>query len=68
MKAQMVRTLQEARDDLERKGLSIRKWASMHDLSPTLVRGILAGNINYRIGKSHKAAVLLGIKHGEIVD
>lgn len=68
MKAHTVRTLQEAREDLERKGLSVRKWASMHDLSPTMVRGILAGKINYRIGKSHRAAVLLGIKVGEIVE
>lgn len=68
MKAHKPLTLQEAREALRHKGLSVRKWALINGVTPVIVRGILAGTINYNIGKSHKIAVLLGIKDGEIVD
>lgn len=68
MKSQKTLTLQEARDELLRKGLSVRRWAIKHGYNPNTARNILNGKLNYRIGKSHNIAVALGIKDGEIVE
>lgn len=61
-----VLTPQEARDMLSRKGLSIAAFSRLHGLNYRLVRGVLDGRYRCRFGKSHKAAVLLGIKEGEL--
>ncbi len=63
-----VRTVAEARAEFERKGLSIRGWAKAHGLPAGLVYDILRGNPRRRClrGDSHRAAVLLGIKDGEL--
>ncbi|TAN50298.1 MAG: DNA-binding protein [Methylococcaceae bacterium] len=55
-------------DDFARKGISIAKWAKDHGLHPAVVHGVLKGKRPARIGKSHKAAVLLGIKDGEVTE
>ncbi|KFB76079.1 hypothetical protein [Candidatus Accumulibacter cognatus] len=68
MKAQKLRTREEVLEDFARKGISIRGWAKKNGVSHAVVRGLLSGRLTGRIGKSHKAAVLLGIKDGEIVE
>lgn len=61
------KTPEEARADFDRKGLSIAGWAREHGFSRSLVYEILAGRKRCLRGDSHKIAVLLGMKHGEIV-
>lgn len=68
MKSQKLLTREEVLADFYRKGISIRGWALKHGLSHASVRGVLSGRLSGRIGESHKAAVLLGIKDGEIVE
>lgn len=68
--ATRTRTPAEAKAEFARKGLSIRAWALKHNLPPTLVYEILRGNERRRClrGASHRAAVLLGIKDGELAE
>jgi gp16 family phage-associated protein len=63
-----LRTREDVKEDFLRKGISIRGWARRHGLSHVTVTGVLSGRLTGRIGESHKAAVLLGIKDGEIVE
>lgn len=61
-----LRTASEVREELERKGVSVTAWATANGFNPNLVHEILAGRRNPTYGQSHKIAVLLGLKHGEI--
>lgn len=63
-----VKTPEQARHEFERKGLSIAAWARQHGVGRSLVYEILAGRKKCHRGQSHKVAVLLGMKHGEIVE
>jgi gp16 family phage-associated protein len=58
------------RSEFARKGVQIADWARVHGVNPQLVHNILSGKPgrSYRSGQSHRIAVLLGIKDGEIVD
>ncbi|MFZ6722902.1 DNA-binding protein [Undibacterium sp. Ji49W] len=68
MKPTTLKTAAEVLSDFATKGISISQWAHERNLPPSVVYGVLKGKRKARIGKSHKAAVLLGLKHGEIVD
>lgn len=68
MEQKRVLTREEVLADFARKGISIRSWAKKHGVNHAVVTGVLNGRFSGRIGESHKAAVLLGIKEGEIVD
>lgn len=61
-----VRTIEEARRDLERRGKSIKQFAREIGVSERIVYGLLQGRFKGRRGQAHKAAVLLGIKDGVI--
>lgn len=61
-----IRTREEAKADLIRKGISISAWAKEHGVNRTLVHSVLAAARPCRFGQSHRVAVLLGIKEGEI--
>lgn len=67
MKNSGLRSRDDVLEDFARKGISVRSWALKHDLTSSVVHGVLKGKRTARIGKSHEAAVLLGIKDGEIV-
>lgn len=67
MRTQKILTAQEVKKKLEKNGMSIRSWAMKNGFTPSLVNGVLSGRVGCRFGKSHKIAVLLGIKEGEIV-
>lgn len=58
----------QAMETLNRLGLSVRGWALKNGFSPQLVRDVINGKRSCRFGKSHNAAVKLGIKDGEIVE
>ena len=63
-----LKTHKQARAEFDRKGISIASWAREHRVSRSLVYEILAGRKKCNRGASHRVAVLLGLKAGEIVD
>ena len=65
--AEKVRTSSEVRAEFARKGLSIAGWARKHGFGRSLVYEVLSGRKKCHRGQSHKIAVLLGMKDGEIV-
>lgn len=58
----------KARAEFARTGVSISAWARANKFSKSLVYEVLAGRKKCYRGDSHKIAVLLGIKTGEIAD
>lgn len=67
MKQKRLRTREEVLEDFSNKGISIRSWSLENGISPAVVHAVLKGKLTGRIGESHKAAVKLGLKNGEIV-
>lgn len=63
-----LKTPEEVLAEFTSKGISLRSWALANGVSPQAVRGLLKDGRKGRIGESHKAAVKLGLKHGEIVE
>jgi gp16 family phage-associated protein len=66
MQPKPLKTREEILLDFANKGISIRSWAIANDLAPSVVHAVLKGRLIGRIGESHKAAVKLGLKHGEV--
>jgi gp16 family phage-associated protein len=58
-------TSDQAREKLDRIGMSIAEFCRKHDLNKNLVSDLLNGRKKGRRGEAHRAAVLLGIKDGE---
>lgn len=58
----------QARKELDRRGISIAEFSRAHGLNPNLVSDLLAGRKKGVRGEAHRAAVLLGIKEGVIDD
>ena len=67
MKQKKLRTREEVLADFANKGISIRSWALENRISPSVVHSVLKGKLKGRIGESHKAAVKVGLKNGEIL-
>lgn len=63
-----LRTREEARDELKRKGVSVTAWAIANGFNPNLVLMILSGQRKPARGQSHNIAVKLGIKAGEVCE
>ncbi|WP_296187930.1 DNA-binding protein [Pseudomonas sp. UBA1879] len=57
---------QIAREALERRGQTVKDFATQHQLNPSTVYAVLSGQSHCRRGEAHRAAVLLGIKDGVI--
>lgn len=64
-KTHELRTPEQVRQALREKGVSLSAWALSNGFSPNLVLEVLRGRPAIR-GQSHKIAVALGLKHGEI--
>ena len=62
----MMRTSQEVRSELQKRGLSIADWARQNGFTPELVHQVLNSNKIPVHGKSHQIAVKLGLKDGII--
>jgi gp16 family phage-associated protein len=62
-----LKTPQEVRIDFRHRGQAIAEWARLNKFSPQIVNSVLAGNRPCHRGMSHKIAVLLCLKDGEIV-
>ena len=67
-KEKYLRAPEEIRKELEHKGVPIAEWARRNGLPPRTVYDVLTGRNMGRYGTAHKAAVLLGLKEGEIED
>lgn len=61
-----LRTPEEVRRELERKGIPIAAWARANGLPPRPVYDVLTGRNRGKTGMAHRAAVLLGLKEGVI--
>lgn len=61
-----LKTAEQAKAEIEKSGLTIAKWAVKNGLAPSAVYSVLRGRLAGNYGDSHKAAVLLGMKEGEI--
>lgn len=59
-------TPEQARAALDRKGKSIADFCRQHELNRNLVSDLLNGRKKGKRGEAHRAAVLLGIKEGEV--
>ena len=66
MNATPLKTPEQIIAEFACRGQSIRSWSLANDLNPAIVWGLLHRRYTGRIGQSHKAAVKLGLKHGEI--
>ena len=62
-----IRSLAEAKAELEAKGKSIRSWAEEHSLPYQAVLDVLLGRRKGRFGIGHNIAVTLRLKRGELV-
>lgn len=63
-----VKTIDQVKAELARKGITRAQWAAANGLSRFVVYQVLMGKHQGRWGEAHRAAVLLGLKEGEIVD
>lgn len=57
-----------ARARLFATGMSISDWAQRHGFAPKLVYSILEGRRRCARGQSHRIAILLDLKDGELDD
>ncbi len=56
-----------ARQNLVSRGLTVQAFSKQHSLHPSTVYAVLNGQKKCLRGEAHRAAVLLGIKQGEIL-
>ncbi len=56
----------QAREHLRRTGQSVAGWARKHGVDQALTHEVLRGAKKGHYGESHRIAVLLGIKDGEL--
>jgi gp16 family phage-associated protein len=63
-----VKTREQVKAEFARKGISVRGWAIANGFTPSLVHEILDEKKERKClrGQSHKIAVRLGLKKGEI--
>lgn len=68
MDTKKLKTRHEVLEDCRRKGISIAALARSIGADRATVYHVLHNEKPNSFGKAHKAAVLLGIKNGEIVE
>lgn len=61
-----TRTAKEIKEELARKGLTIADLAREYGLRLSVVYGVLSGRFAGTRGESHRIAVVLGLKKGEL--
>lgn len=62
----VLRTLSQAKAWLDEQGKSVQEFARENDLCPSTTYQVLSGHKKGKRGKSHAAAVCLGIKAGNL--
>ena len=63
-----MKTLEQVKTEFNRRGETVAHWARKHKFEIDHVRSVLSGKAKGCWGESHKIAVTLGIKDGEIVE
>lgn len=63
-----MKTTEQVKTEFRQKGITITGWARANGFSKLAVHRVLNGKSKCYRGKSHKIAVLLGLKNGEIVE
>jgi len=61
-----MKTPEEVRAEFTRKGIPIARWARENQIPRNVAYAVLSGRCPGAYGAAHKAAVLLGLKKGEI--
>lgn len=61
-----MKTLEQVKQDFRRRGETVTGWARRNGFKPNNVRAVIYGRGKGHWGESHKIAVCLGIKDGEI--
>lgn len=61
-----LKTLAEVRSEFVRKGIPIARWARDNKIPRNIAYAVLSGKCSGAYGAAHRAAVLLGLKDGEI--
>ncbi len=59
-----LKTAADVRDELDRRGVTIRETALEIGVSDRVLYDLLRGRFKGRRGQAHRAAVLLGMKDG----
>lgn len=58
----------QAKERMEKRGETVVAFARQHSLDPPTVYQVLSGQKKGRRGEAHRAAVLLGIKDGVVLE
>ena len=58
--------LQQAKDNLRRKGMTITAWAKANGYKPSVAIQVLNGQKKGNYGEPHRIAVALGLKSDEV--
>lgn len=61
-----LKTAEQVRRELNRKGVSLAAWARAHGVAADDVQDLLRGKTKGLRGAAHNVAVLLGLKDGEL--
>ncbi len=59
-----IKTREQVREEFDRKGITIAKWARENEFSEPMVYQVLSGKKKGRRGSAHNIAIALGIKDG----
>ena len=68
MRHRPLRTREQARADIERRGISLAEWAREHGVNPKRVYDVISGRNIGKFGESHRIAVLLGLREGDLTE
>ncbi len=63
-----MKTIKQAREELNYRGESIAGWARKNGFKHESVKKVLQGKLRCNYGEVHKIAVKLGIKDGVIIE
>lgn len=63
-----LKTREDVLKELERVGMTPASWARKHGFPQPTVANVINGKSPCRSGTTHKIAVMLGMKDGEIVE
>lgn len=62
-----TKTPKQVRAEFTRAGISLAEWARVNGFERMTVVDLLRGTSKGLRGEAHRAAVALGLKHGEVV-
>lgn len=63
-----LKTPDQIKAEFANRGESLSAWAAQQRLPTSLIYDLLSGRVKGNRGNAHRAAVLLGLKSGELPD